>query len=273
MIWNRSTCIVALALFGAAGGAGWWLTVPSGLPSEVPADAELPVPPLPPRIKEGSADDTCLASDPVSATARAEALAAEGAGEGALHCRALGLIAVGKPDAGAALLEQLAQRSTASPSARAAVLGQAVQARLMVGQAGKAAADASLALNLSPSDADLFIIRAVAEGMQDRFEDAIEDTGQALLLDPGRSDALVLRATMRRKLTQLELALADVSQALGLNPDDPDALLERGILRQRAGDSAGARADWEHAREADPASTTADLAEQDLSLLEAGPRR
>jgi len=37
------------------------------------------------------------------------------------------------------------------------------------------------------------------------------------------------------------------------------------------GDEAGARADWEHARVVDPNSTTADLAEQNLSLLEAGP--
>jgi regulator of sirC expression with transglutaminase-like and TPR domain len=60
---------------------------------------------------------------------------------------------------------------------------------------------------------------------------------------------------------------------LTLDPDDPDALLERGILRQRMGDPAGARADWEHARGIDPTSTTADLAEQNLALLEAGPER
>jgi regulator of sirC expression with transglutaminase-like and TPR domain len=78
---------------------------------------------------------------------------------------------------------------------------------------------------------------------------------------------------MRRKLDQLDLAQADVSQALTLDPDDPDALLERGILRQRLGDRAGARSDWEHARGVDPNSTTADLAAQNLSLLEAGPRQ
>jgi hypothetical protein len=39
------------------------------------------------------------------------------------------------------------------------------------------------------------------------------------------------------------------------------------------GDAAGARADWEHARGVDPNSTTADLAQQNLSLLEAGPQR
>jgi len=74
-------------------------------------------------------------------------------------------------------------------------------------------------------------------------------------------------------LNELDLAQADVSRALALDPDDADALLERGILRERMGDRPGARADWEHARVVDPNSTTADLAQQNLSLLEAGPER
>ena len=63
----------------------------------------------------------------------------------------------------------------------------------------------------------------------------------------------------------------DVTEALTLDPDNADALLERGILRQRMGDASGARTDWERARGIDPNSTTADLAQQNLSLLEAGP--
>ncbi len=70
---------------------------------------------------------------------------------------------------------------------------------------------------------------------------------------------------------QLDLAKADVTRALAIDPDDADALLERGILRQRLGDNDGARTDWQHAMGVDPNSTTADLAQQNLSLLEAGP--
>lgn len=106
-----------------------------------------------------------------------------------------------------------------------------------------------------------------------RFQDAVDDLSEALRLDASRPDALVARAVMRRKLNQLDLAEADVTRALALDPDNPDALLERGILRQRMGDSAGARTDWEHARGVDPNSTTADLAQQNLSLLEAGPEQ
>jgi tetratricopeptide (TPR) repeat protein len=263
---------------GIAGGI-WWLIPSSAPPDDV--QTTLPVPPFPPRIAEGTVYETCLdtlAGDPTGAVALAETWQADGGGDGALHCRGLALIALGKPASGAELLEQVARQSTAPAMARAGVMGQAVQARLMVAQddpaaAAKAADDASEALDLSPADSDLFIMRATAEGLLGRFNDAVDDLSSALRLDAARGDALVLRAVMRRKLNQLDLAQTDVSQALTLDPDDPDALLERGILRQRLGDPDGARADWEHARGIDPNSTTADLAQQNLSLLEAGPRQ
>jgi Flp pilus assembly protein TadD len=266
---------VSLVLVGGTAGAVWWLKAPpAAAPDEAPAD--LPIPPFPPRIAEGSAYETCLdtlASDPTGAVAMAETWQADGGGDGAMHCRGLALIASGNPASGAGVLEQLAQHTTLAPMARAAVLSQAGQARLMVSQADKAVADATQALGLSPADTELFIMRATAEGMLDRFQNAVDDVSEALRLDAKRPDALVLRAVMHRKLNQLDLAQADVTQALTLDPDDPDALLERGILRQRMGDTAGARADWEHARGVDPNSTTADLAQQNLSLLEVGPRR
>jgi tetratricopeptide (TPR) repeat protein len=261
-----------------AGTALWLFSSPA---PTAEASAELPIPPFPPRITEGTEYETCLATladDPTGAVSLAETWQADGGGEGAMHCRGLALIASGKPDVGADLLEQLAHQSNAPPLARASVLSQAAQARLMFAQddepaAAQAVTDASQALALSPLDTELFIMRATAEGMLGHYQDAVDDVSEALRLDAARPDALVLRAVMRRKLNQLDLAQADVSQALTLDPDDPDALLERGILRQRMGDAAGARADWERARGVDPNSTTADLAQQNLSLLEAGPAR
>jgi tetratricopeptide (TPR) repeat protein len=277
---RRLTAICAcLVLVGGVAGATWWLAASPAPSDQAPTD--LPIPPFPPRIAEGSAYDSCLATlagDPTGAVALAETWQADGGGDGAMHCRGLALIASGRPAAGADLLEQLARQSSAPAMARASVLSQAAQARLMVTQedpaaADKAAADASQALTLSPADTELFIMRATAESTLGQFQDAVDDLGEALRLDAARPDALVLRAVMHRKLNQLDLAQADVSRALALDPDDPDALLERGILRQRMGDAAGARADWEHARGIDPNSTTADLAQQNLSLLEAGPQR
>lgn len=269
---RRLTAFCAsLALLGAVATAVLW----SGPEAEI-TRTELPVPPFPPRITEGSAYESCLgtlANDPFSAVTLAETWQAGGGGEGAQHCRGLALIAVGKPAEGAAVLEQLSQQSTAPPMARATVLGQAAQARLMIAQADIAAADASMALRLSPEDTELLIMLGTAEGMRGRFKEAVDDVTAALRLEARRTDALVLRAVLQRNLNQLDLAQADVAQALTLDPDDADALLERGILRQRMGDPIGARADWEHARGVDPNTTTADLAEQNLSLLDAGPQR
>jgi tetratricopeptide (TPR) repeat protein len=270
-----AVCASIVLAGGVAGG--WWL---SASPANE-AVVDLPVPPFPPRIAEGDTYESCLAmlaDDPTGAIALAETWQASGGGDGALHCRGLALIGLGKPTAGAEVLEQMAGRSGAAALGRARVLGQAAQARLMVADedpaaAGKAVEDASQALGLSPADTELLIMRAAAEGLLGRFADAVDDLSEALRMDAARPDALVLRAVMRRKLGQLDRAQADISQALTLEPDDADALLERGILRQRMGDAAGAKADWEHAVGVDPNSTTADLAEQNLSLLEAGPKQ
>ena len=260
------------ALIGIVAAGYWRLSAPAPAPTE---ETALPTPPFPPRIAEGAAYEGCLAtltSDPASALSIAETLLAHGGGEGALHCQGLALIAIGQPAEGAAVLERLARQSSAPPMARALLLGQAVQARSMIGQADKAEDDATAALALAPDDADLFIMRAAAKGAMNRYTDAVNDLNQAILLDGTRYDALVARAAMRRRMNQLDLAQADVSRALALDADNADALLERGILRQRMGDAEGARRDWEHARGVDPNSTTADLAAQNLALLEAGPR-
>ena len=71
----------------------------------------------------------------------------------------------------------------------------------------------------------------------------------------------------------MELAQDDIDRAFALEPENADALLERGILRQRRGDREGARRDWEHTIALAPSNATGDLAQQNLSLLEAGPSR
>lgn len=236
-----------------------------------PAGATLPVPPFPPRIADGRDYESCLAAlntDPAGAVAMAASLRP---GNGATHCRGLALIALGQPDQGAAVLEQLAATSTAPALARAMVLGQAGQARLMAGQNQQAAADTTGALVLSPDDPGLLLLRAQAEAGLQHYPAAEADLTAALRIDGGRTEALVERAEVRRKMGHLDLAEADATTALTLHPDDAEALLERGILRQRLGDRDGARRDWVRAAGIDPDSTTADLAQQNLSLLEAGP--
>ena len=64
-----------------------------------------------------------------------------------------------------------------------------------------------------------------------------------------------------------------MARVLAADPDNAEALLERGVLRQRAEDVEGARGDWERVIAVAPDSQTADLATQDLALLDAGPIR
>ena len=247
-------------------------------PSPPPADdgAPLPVPPVPPRIAEGEDYDRCMAmldTDPAGAYAFADAWIATGGGEGAVHCKALADVAQGDVEAGAEALDKLAGSSSAPNAARAAVYGQAGQAWLMAGSPDRALASATLALSLNPDDPDLLIDRSIAAANLEQYQDALDDLTRALDMDPKRPDALVFRAAAWRHLNQPDLARDDIDRALAQDPDNADALLERGILRQRRGDRDGARQDWERATQLAPDTPTADLAQQNLQLLEAGPDR
>jgi tetratricopeptide (TPR) repeat protein len=277
---TRNAAILGAGLLLAGGGLGWALLGHASPPAEADAAASepvaqpLPVPPVPPRVAEGPRYEQCLSmlsDDPRGAASFAETWT--GGGEGATHCRAMAEVSLGEVETGARDLEHLATGSHAPPAARAAVYGQAAQAWLMAGNAAQAFSAGSAALALTPDDADLLIDRAVAAGALDRFEDALDDLTHALEVAPHRTEALVLRAATWRHLSQLDLAQDDVDRAIAFDPENAEALLERGILRERRNDPAGARGDWERAIVLAPDSATADLAEQNLALLEAGPAR
>ena len=239
-----------------------------------PPSADATPPAAVPRIAEGPDYDHCLGmlyNDPLGAKSFADTWASSGGGDGAMHCQALAQIELGNTAAGADMLERLADAEKAPDLTRAAVYGQAVQAWQMAGQPARAFDAATLALALSPNDPDLMIDRALAEGAMQRYHEAIDDLDHALAIDPRRADAFVLRASAWRRLNNLEVATADIEHALAINPDSAEALLERGILRQRTGNQAGAREDWQRVVNLDPDSTAADLAQQDLALLDAGP--
>ena len=234
------------------------------------------MPPLPSRIAEGTDYDHCLAmldSDPEGAAIFADAWVATGGGGGAEHCLALADIKLGDPQGGAERLERLASASHGPAAARASVYGQSGQAWMMAHQPDRAFAAETLALVLLPDDPDLLITRAAAAGGLNRFQDAADDLTHALQSDPRRVDALVFRAAALRHLGRLHKAEDDIERAFALDADDPEAHLERGILRQRRGNHAGAQRDWEAAIALSPGTETADLAQQNLARLEAGPGR
>ena len=271
---TRTTAITGtVLLLLAAGGLGWrWFGGASAPDRSEFAVASLPVPPVPPRVAEGERYEHCLAMLPDDPRGAASFAASwTDGGEGAAHCRAMAAVALGDVETGADQLERLAAASHAPPAARAAILGQAAQAWLIAGNAAHAFRAGTAALALTPDDTDLLVDRAVAAASLTHYEDALEDLTHALDAEPHRADALVLRAAAWRHLGQLDLAQDDIDRAVAIDPENAEALLERGILRQRRNDWAGARGDWERAIELAPDSATADLAEQNLALLEAGP--
>jgi regulator of sirC expression with transglutaminase-like and TPR domain len=263
----------AAAVLAALSAAAWIVAAPR---VALTAEEVLPVPPEPPRLADGPEMERCLAllrTDAEDAQAFARRWDAEGGGEGARHCDALAMLALGDPARAAERLEALALRSRAGGTARAAVFAQAAQAWLMAGQPNRAFGATTMALTLTPDDADLLVDRAVALGSLTRYREAIADLDRALAIAPDRAEALVFRAAAWRHLDRTENALRDIARALAISPDNPEALLERGILRQLGGDGAGARSDWERAIALAPDTATADLAAQNLALNEAGPFR
>jgi tetratricopeptide (TPR) repeat protein len=259
---------VALAALTATAWIGF-----APRPAPVAGDT-LPLPPQPPRFAEGPEADRCFAllrTDPEAALTAAANWERQGGGEGAQHCAALAVLAAGDVARAAEQLQQLAARSRAAPSARAAVFAQAAQAWLMAGETQRAFTTTTLALALTPDDVELLIDRAAALGSMGRHGEAVADLDRALASDPQRPDVLVFRAAAWRQLDRAEPARRDIERALELDPENAEALLERGILRQLAGDTEGARIDWERAIELAPHSAIADLALQNLALNEAGP--
>jgi tetratricopeptide (TPR) repeat protein len=271
-----------VVVVAVAGGAAWWLrgeTPPAAVAARPDADtdgAALPVPPFPPRLSEDDRYDKCMtmiADDPEGAEAIATSWQATGGGDGAIHCQALAAIASGEPEAGATMLENLAHAGKVQGLIVAVLLSQAAEARMMADQYEPALKDANEALAISPEDADLLIGRANAYDALERSDEAMDDLNQALALDASRGDALVLRASLYRRMEKLTEAQADIGRAIALDPQDAEALVERGILRQAMGDLTGARQDWTRAREVDPNSEAAELAAQNLTLLDSGPVR
>jgi len=258
-----------MLVIAAGGGAWWWLSGPDQ--NEV-----LPTPPDPPRLVDAPEYERCLDmvdEDPEGARSFADAWTMRDGGEAAAHCAALALLTLGEAERAAEQLERIALRSQAGIAARAAVFGQAGEAWMTAGRPQRAHAALTLALALTPADADLLTERALALLSLNLPAEALTDVEVVVATDATRAEAWVIRASALRRLDRLPPAAESVAQALRIEPDNVEALLERGILRQAQGDPTGARNDWERVIELAPDGAAADLAAQNMALIEAGPAR
>lgn len=276
MAWLAGACVVrVLAPTLAASGAE-----PAGPPASAAPPPARPVAPysppqrLPPRSADSDAAtyDRCMnlaKTDPGAARDLAEHWQTRGGAHPADHCFAVALVGLKQYKEGATRLEALAQVMAHAPdSLRADVLDQASQAWLLAGDAARAYAADSAALNILPNDADILVDRAEAAGSEGWYDKAVADLDRVLKADPNRIEALIYRASANRALDKLDSALTDINRAVGLAPSSVSALLERGNVRRLSGDINGARQDWVRVSELAPGSTADAEAKTNIERLE-----
>lgn len=163
----------------------------------------------------------------------AMAWAAESANSYAARCAGLALIEMGRVEEGADRLASVAASSAGgTPELRIAVLAQAANAYLLARLPAKAklALDrgVSLAAKDDPATADLLIDRARAFAMLQQWRQSEEDLSAALDLRPTDALAFRLRATARMRQGVFDLAVKDAEDAVRLEPTNVEALLVRG---------------------------------------------
>ena len=124
---------------------------------------------------------------------------------------------------------------------------------------------------LDPRDMTLRVIHARISVDMGMAQQAVSDLTPLPDDATLRVDALVTRAAANRELGHIDLAATDIAAALQQAPHNVAAELECGILHERQGRMEDARADWQQVIALAPDSHEADLARQDLSLLEADP--
>ena len=179
-------------------------------------------------------------SEPLKALPMAEKWKAEGGGLGARHCVAIAMFEGGKFVPAATQLEAI-ERDMGSdrPGVRAELLAQAGQAWMEANQAENAAAAQSRALDLKPTDVDLWVDRGLSFAAMRAWPRAISDFDRALRIEPNKVEILVLRAAAWRNAGDPAKALADADRVLKRAPDHSEALLERGFALLARGDRNG----------------------------------
>jgi tetratricopeptide (TPR) repeat protein len=191
-----------------------------------------------------------------------------GGGDPAKHCMAVSLMELGQYREAAGRLEKLAQNMRAPKEFKAALLGQAGQARLLAGNISQADNVLTAAIKLDPINWNLYVDRAQVAATQNDLVRALRDLDRVLDNAPDYVDALVFRASAKRQLKQHDSAAVDVSRALEIEEDHLEGLLERGILRRLLKDKIGARADWLKVITLAPDSETARIARNNIQRMD-----
>ena len=207
-------------------------------------------------------------SDPNEAFEMATAWKDLGGGDAAEHCAAVALLHSGQPQFAARRLELLAENIVAEPEFKGEILAQAGQAWLLHGDASRADAALTAAVDLLRFQPAVMIDRAQARAAMADYQGAIDDLTTALTADPTRVEAYVFRASAYRYLERFDEARRDLADALIRNPESPEAYLERGIIHRLQGEDNAARDDWLRVLELDPESEAAAFARTNIEKMD-----
>lgn len=233
----------------------------------------LPAQPPKNQAAEAAMYERCMAlarKDPPAGQKQAQQWQSKGGAHPAEHCLAVALIGLKQYKEAGLKLESLGQAMAHAPAElRAEVYDQAGQAWLLAGDAPRAYAAGTMALEFAANDPDLLVDRAEAAGSAGWFDKAAADLDRVLKAHPDRVDALIYRASAYRRLEKLDEAMADIERAVKLAPDSAAALLERGDLRSLKGDAAGAKQDWQRVASLAPNSAAAAAAKGNIAKLDA----
>jgi regulator of sirC expression with transglutaminase-like and TPR domain len=188
----------------------------------------------------------------------AEKWKAEGGTFGARHCVAIAMFESGRFVPAATQLEAIERdMGTDRPGVRAELLAQAGQAWMEANLAENAVATQSRAIDLKPTDVDLWIDRGLSFAAMRAWPRAISDFDRALRIEPDKVEVLVLRAAAWRNAGNPVKALADADRVLKRAPDHSEALLEHGFALLAQGNRKGANADFNRVLKAVPPGSDA----------------
>lgn len=157
----------------------------------------------------------------------------EGNRPAARYCTATSLIQLGKYVEGADRLEALAGAPDGGTlEDRAIYLAQAGNAWLLAGLPEEAVIAFTDAMQFAAHDPTIFIDRARAYLLQEKWEEGEADLDQAIQMQPGDITAYLLRGEARLRQDRYDDAMGDVEQARAIDKTNIEALVLRGDIRE-----------------------------------------
>ncbi len=176
-------------------------------------------------------------AQPQQALDQAGAWRAEGGGAAAMHCQALALLALGQPARAAAVLDAAGEKLETQPGVAADIYAQAGNAWLLAGDATRAVARLTWALDRQTAAAprtNMLIDRARAYAQLEDKPRALADLTAAYAAAPKNIDTLLLRAELYLSQGESAKARADLAAAAAL-PMDADTRAVFTRLSAKAG--------------------------------------